>query len=265
MDARSMYRPAQFLLIAFTVTWLFWFADAYLSSHGCKEGLQGLLMFPGLCGPFIAAVVMFRRAGSQALWSDYRDRLFSPSARPTPQPPQAPPRLRPPRRTLHRHPHPPFSVVYRRKNGTRARRGRPFVREPSAPLPFAGACWGLGSAAPTLPYPVIPLRRKIADLYSKHCWFLEKHCHFPEKMSNPGTIRDRISVTRKQGPGLPLHSRPPCSLSAPRPTLLPPGTYQHHLRPLHSRPPTPPPPYPDLGRSHRCTAAGLVLRIESLT
>jgi CAAX protease family protein len=77
MDARTLYRPAQFFLIAFAVTWFFWFADAYVSSRGGAGGLQGLLMFLGLCGPVAAAVVMFRRTESLELWRDYRDRLFS--------------------------------------------------------------------------------------------------------------------------------------------------------------------------------------------
>jgi uncharacterized protein len=77
MDARTLYRPAQFFLIAFTVTWFFWLTDAYLSWHGSDSGLMGILMFLGLCGPFIAAIVMFRRAGNKELWSDYQDRLFS--------------------------------------------------------------------------------------------------------------------------------------------------------------------------------------------
>jgi uncharacterized protein len=78
MDARSMYRPARFFLIAFIVTWFFWFADAYLSWQGGTAGLEGLLMFLGLSGPFIAAIVLFRWTKSPQLWSDYRDRLFNP-------------------------------------------------------------------------------------------------------------------------------------------------------------------------------------------
>jgi membrane protease YdiL (CAAX protease family) len=77
MDARTIYRPAPFFLIAFAVTWLFWLADAYVSSRGGADGLQGLLMFLGLCGPVVAAVVMFQRTKSPELWSDYKDRLFS--------------------------------------------------------------------------------------------------------------------------------------------------------------------------------------------
>jgi hypothetical protein len=40
----------------------------------------------------------------------------------------------------------PFSVVYRRKNDTRSRRGRPFVRVLSATPRFTGVCWGRRSA-----------------------------------------------------------------------------------------------------------------------
>jgi membrane protease YdiL (CAAX protease family) len=77
MDARIIYRPAQFFLIAFIVSWFFWFIDAYLSLHGGAEGLQGLMMFLGLFGPVIAALIMFSRAKSPELWTDYKDRLVS--------------------------------------------------------------------------------------------------------------------------------------------------------------------------------------------
>jgi uncharacterized protein len=77
MDARTTCRPAQFFVIAFIVSWSFWLIDAYLSWHGGADGLQGLLMFLGLSGPVIAALVMFSRAKSPELWSDYKDRLFS--------------------------------------------------------------------------------------------------------------------------------------------------------------------------------------------
>ena len=71
-----LYKPARFFLIAYAVTWFFWLAGAYLSWHGAGEGTLGLLVFLGLTGPFIAALVMFRQAGSPELWRDYRDRLF---------------------------------------------------------------------------------------------------------------------------------------------------------------------------------------------
>jgi membrane protease YdiL (CAAX protease family) len=74
MNTRSLYKPAQFFLIAYSFTWVFWFTAAYFSYHG---GAQGLLMFLGLCGPFVAALVMFRGSGSPELWDDYKDRLFS--------------------------------------------------------------------------------------------------------------------------------------------------------------------------------------------
>lgn len=77
MNTRIRYRPAQFFLIAFAVTWTFWFADAYFSGTGAAEGLRGLLMFLGLCGPPAAALVMFRKSKSPALWRDFQDRLVS--------------------------------------------------------------------------------------------------------------------------------------------------------------------------------------------
>ncbi len=78
MDARNVYRPAQFFLIAYLVTWVFWFADAYVTSAGGDDGLRALLMFLGLCGPVVAALVMLRRAMSPALWQDFRDRMVNP-------------------------------------------------------------------------------------------------------------------------------------------------------------------------------------------
>ncbi len=76
-NARSLYNPAKFFLMAYGITWVFWFAAAFISYGGGSEGLLGLLMFLGLCGPFVAALVMFWKAGSPELWADYRDRLFS--------------------------------------------------------------------------------------------------------------------------------------------------------------------------------------------
>ena len=77
MNTRSLYKPAQFFLIAYCITWTFLFAAAYFSYHGGAQGLLGLLMFLALCGPFVAALVMFWKAGSPELWADYKDRLFN--------------------------------------------------------------------------------------------------------------------------------------------------------------------------------------------
>jgi len=77
MNTRSLYKPAQFFLIAYSIAWVFWFTTAYFSYHGGTEGLMGLLMFLGMCGPFVAALVMFRESKSPELWDDYKDRLFS--------------------------------------------------------------------------------------------------------------------------------------------------------------------------------------------
>jgi len=77
MDARTLYKPAQFFIIAYAISWILWFTDAYFSWHGGSEGLLALLMFAGLCGPFAAALILFRKTKSPELWSDYKDRLFS--------------------------------------------------------------------------------------------------------------------------------------------------------------------------------------------
>ncbi|MFA4823790.1 MAG: CPBP family intramembrane glutamic endopeptidase [Methanoregula sp.] len=77
MDIRILYKPAQFFLIAYVVTWTFWFVEAYLNGHGGAEGLQGFVMFLGMSGPIVAALIMFWRTKSPELWRDYKDRLFS--------------------------------------------------------------------------------------------------------------------------------------------------------------------------------------------
>jgi len=71
------YHPALFFLIAYAATWACWFAAAYFSNHGGSGELLGLLMVAGLCGPLVAALIMFWRAKSPELWRDYQDRLFS--------------------------------------------------------------------------------------------------------------------------------------------------------------------------------------------
>jgi len=74
---RILYNPAQFFLIAFFITWTFWFADAYFTSRGGSEELRGLLMFLGLCGPPAAALILFWTTKSPELWCDFLDRLVS--------------------------------------------------------------------------------------------------------------------------------------------------------------------------------------------
>jgi len=76
-ETPSPYKPAPFFLIAFAVTWFFWFVDAYFSGNGGSQALQGLLVFLGICGPAAAALIMFWLTRSPELWSDYRDRLVS--------------------------------------------------------------------------------------------------------------------------------------------------------------------------------------------
>jgi membrane protease YdiL (CAAX protease family) len=77
MIPRITYKPVQFFLIAYLITWTAWFAAAYFSYQEGMEGFESLLMIAGLSGPAIATLVMFRRAKNPDLWRDYRDRLVS--------------------------------------------------------------------------------------------------------------------------------------------------------------------------------------------
>jgi membrane protease YdiL (CAAX protease family) len=74
---KTIYQPAPFFLVAFLVTWTAWFITAYLSFQEGMQGFQDLFMLIGLCGPFIATLVMFHRSKSAALWKDYLDRIVN--------------------------------------------------------------------------------------------------------------------------------------------------------------------------------------------
>lgn len=58
---------------------------------------------------------------------------------------------------------------------------------PAPPVPF--------SAAPTLPYPAITLRRENAGFCRKPCCFFAKHCQKVEKMVNPGILRGYLGAS----------------------------------------------------------------------
>ncbi len=73
----SVYRPAQFFLITFLITWVSWFIAAYFSYQPGQELYQLLFMLPGLFGPFIAALSLTLVSGDKALQKDFWDRLWN--------------------------------------------------------------------------------------------------------------------------------------------------------------------------------------------
>jgi len=77
MDRMTAYKPSGFYLIAFLISWSFWFAAAHFSYREGTEQLSGLLVISGLLGPFIGAMIMIGRSKNPELWRDYRDRLLN--------------------------------------------------------------------------------------------------------------------------------------------------------------------------------------------
>ena len=75
MQQAHTYKPIQFFFIGFLFTWISWFLAAYCSYQG-KMALYGtLLIFPGLFGPSIAALIMLSRSENKELRKDFWDRL----------------------------------------------------------------------------------------------------------------------------------------------------------------------------------------------
>lgn len=73
MQRPYRYRPALFFLLAYAVTWSLWFYGVYL---GSQEG-GSLFSLIGLLGPIGAALFLVLTSGSNALKSDFKDRLFN--------------------------------------------------------------------------------------------------------------------------------------------------------------------------------------------
>ena len=76
MDRTYNYRPVPFFVMAYVVTWIPWSVAAYASSQNA-ESYRSLFNLAGLLGPLAAALFLILSSGSEALKSDFRDRLFN--------------------------------------------------------------------------------------------------------------------------------------------------------------------------------------------
>jgi uncharacterized protein len=65
-----------FFVMAYVVTWIPWSVAAYASSQNA-ESYRSLFNLAGLLGPLAAALFLILSSGSEALKSDFRDRLFN--------------------------------------------------------------------------------------------------------------------------------------------------------------------------------------------
>ncbi len=75
MKTEYVYKPVQFFLITFLITWITWFTAAYFSYQKGMEGVQLLFMVPGLFAPFIAVLIMISGVQNKELRKNFWDKL----------------------------------------------------------------------------------------------------------------------------------------------------------------------------------------------
>jgi len=76
MDA-NLFKPKRFFIIIYLITYISWFASAFISRQPGGENLFLIFMLPGLFAPFLVALYMIRSSGSMELWQTFKDRLFN--------------------------------------------------------------------------------------------------------------------------------------------------------------------------------------------
>ncbi len=77
MNTTYEYRPRLYFCLTFLITYLLWFAGAYVSFDD-RGGLYMLLMLPGLMAPFLISAVMIFTSGRRELKEDFINRLINP-------------------------------------------------------------------------------------------------------------------------------------------------------------------------------------------
>jgi membrane protease YdiL (CAAX protease family) len=79
VDRTYDYRPVPFFVMAYVVTWIPWSVAAYVGSQNSEssESYVSLFNLVGLLGPLAVALFLILSSGSEALKSDFRDRLFN--------------------------------------------------------------------------------------------------------------------------------------------------------------------------------------------
>ena len=78
MISNYKYNPKVYFLITFIITYVLWFAGAYVSYQDDKGVLYVLFMLPGLMTPFLVSVVMIMRSKNSELKKDFFNRLINP-------------------------------------------------------------------------------------------------------------------------------------------------------------------------------------------
>jgi uncharacterized protein len=72
------YKPAQFFLLTYALTWIPWILAAYYSYQEGMTAYNYLFFFLGGFGPFVSALVLTWRSKNQALERDFLERLVDP-------------------------------------------------------------------------------------------------------------------------------------------------------------------------------------------
>lgn len=75
MQVRYQYKPVQFFLLTYTLTWIPWMIAAEFSYREHTTLLSYILFAVGGLGPFASALILIQRSGSEGLKKDFRIRL----------------------------------------------------------------------------------------------------------------------------------------------------------------------------------------------
>lgn len=75
---RYTYKPAQFFLLTYALTWIPWIVAAYCSYRTGMTAYTYMFFSLGGFGPFVSALILTWRSKSRVLKSDFLDRLVDP-------------------------------------------------------------------------------------------------------------------------------------------------------------------------------------------
>ncbi len=78
MISNYKYNPKAYFAMTFIVSYIFYFAGAWMSFQEGNNGLYMLLMLPGMMAPFIISAVMTATSKNADLKRDYINRLVNP-------------------------------------------------------------------------------------------------------------------------------------------------------------------------------------------
>jgi uncharacterized protein len=75
MKTEIVYKPIRFFLVTFLITWVTGFLAAYFSYQEGMEGIQFLVMMPGMFAPLISVLIMIGGRENKELRKDFWSKL----------------------------------------------------------------------------------------------------------------------------------------------------------------------------------------------